>query len=594
MNRKLYPLLALLGVLALLVTACGSTAAPTPTTASQAAEGALTDEEAQTLLIGLGQIKGHLLVSLDLYKSGDGAMSAVHAAHPVVEVFGDIAVLVMEQPGQADKLKGALDAYIDAVNAGLPPADVEKNHAEALAVVDETAQTLAFAGRKNTVEFLGPVVLGLLDIASEEYEEAVLDGRIANTVEYQDAYGFILVAREMQGLMADDLRSRSEESAVKFDGYLKELDGVFPSVTPPASPAPADSVESVAAAARAVLASVAPALALRPEPHAEPEPEPEAQTTLEIPPGAFVIYSGRKEPLIQPVIDAFKAMYPDIEVVLKSGGNSELANALLEEKGNPQADLFITTEVFTVQALYQQGVFENYLSPNAAGIPAQYKQADGGWTAVTLRGRVIMYNTDLVAPEDAPKSIFDLVDPGWRGQIAAANSANGSMQAQVAVMQKLLGDEQTGAWLEGLLDNDVTFFGSHTDVRTAVGAGEFKLGLVNSYYYYLQKAEGSPVGLVIPDQGEGQIGLIVNASAAAIVKGGHNTEAAKRFIDFLLSTEGQKLFAELNYEYPVIPGAPLRPDVEPLDGYRLADVNLSEATVDLNATLDLIEKIGLP
>ncbi|HLB47782.1 MAG TPA: extracellular solute-binding protein [Anaerolineales bacterium] len=336
-----------------------------------------------------------------------------------------------------------------------------------------------------------------------------------------------------------------------------------------------------------------------PQPSAEPEPSPEtdpgapgAEGTLA--PGALVIYSGRREPLIQPVIDAFKAEYPNIDVVLKSGGNSELANELLEEQGNPQADIFITTEVFTVQALYLQGIFENYVSPGAASIPAEYKQPDGGWTAVTLRGRVIMYNTDLVKPEEAPQSIFDLADPKWKAQVAAANSANGSLQAQIAVMQKLLGGEKTEEWLQGLLANEAAFFGGHTDVRKAVGAGEFKLGLVNHYYYYLQKAEGSPVGLVIPDQAEGQIGLIVNASAAAIVKGGHNTEAAKRFVDFLLSPEGQELFAALNYEYPVIPGVPLHPDVEPLTDYRIADVNLAEATVDLDATLDLIEKVGLP
>src|SRR5512134_2280989 len=123
------------------------------------------------------------------------------------------------------------------------------------------------------------------------------------------------------------------------------------------------------------------------------------------------------------------------------------------------------------------------------------------------------------------------------------------MQAQVAVMQQLAGDEQTGAWLNGLLENQVTFLGGHTEVRTAVGAGEFKIGLVNHYYYYLQKAEGSPVGIVFPDQESDQIGLITNATAAAVVKGTDNRPAAQAFIDFLLSPEGQKLFAEANYEY---------------------------------------------
>ncbi len=88
--------------------------------------------------------------------------------------------------------------------------------------------------------------------------------------------------------------------------------------------------------------------------------------------GRLVIYSGRSEPLIQPVIDAFQKAYPQVEVLLKAGSNSELANALIEEQANPQADVFITTELFTVQSLAEQGVFQPYLpargGPAAGGI----------------------------------------------------------------------------------------------------------------------------------------------------------------------------------------------------------------------------------
>lgn len=355
------------------------------------------------------------------------------------------------------------------------------------------------------------------------------------------------------------------------------------------------SVSACGAAATPAPAPTQPEAGATADRQPSPEPDPEAGSSdAPVPAGALVIYSGRSEPLIQPVVDAFAVRHPGIEVVVKAGNNSALANALLEERGNPQADLFITTEIFTVKALHSQGVFQDYVSPNLSGIPADYRDPNGGWTGVTLRARVIMYNAEQVAPEEAPRSIFDLTDPKWKGQIAAANSSNGSMQAQVAVMQQLAGDEQTGAWLNGLLENQVTFLGGHTEVRTAVGAGEFKLGLVNHYYYYLQKAEGSPVGVVFPDQGQGQIGTIVNASAAAVVKGGHNTEAAEKFVDFLLSPEGQELFARLNYEYPVVPGVPLHPGVEPLSAYRLADVSLGDDSIDLDRTLDLIEKVGLP
>jgi len=310
--------------------------------------------------------------------------------------------------------------------------------------------------------------------------------------------------------------------------------------------------------------------------------------------GDLIIYSGRSEALIQPVIDAFKAKHPEVNVLLKAGSNSELANALIEEKANPQADVFITTELFTVQSLVGQDVFQSYLPTGADQLPAEFIGTDNAWTGLTRRVRVIMYNKDLVSEDELPTSIFDLTDPKWQGQIAAAGSTNGGMQAQVAAMRQLLGDEATEEWLNGLIANGVTFFGGHTDVRKAVGAGEFKVGLVNHYYFYLQQAEGSNVGIIFPDQGEGQVGLFSNATAAAVVNGAQHVDAAQAFLDFLVSADGQKLFAEQNYEYPLLPSVALKAGVQPLDSFRLADVDVVKAALDFDATFDLIEKVGLP
>jgi iron(III) transport system substrate-binding protein len=310
--------------------------------------------------------------------------------------------------------------------------------------------------------------------------------------------------------------------------------------------------------------------------------------------GKLVIYSGRSESLIQPVIDAFTASHPDVEILLKVGSNSQLANALIEEKTNPQADLFITTELFTAQSLAQQNVFQSYQPIGAENLPLEFIGTGNTWTGLTRRARVIMYNTELLSPQEVPQSIFELTDPKWKGQIAAAGSTNGSMQAQIAAMRQLLGEAATEEWLKSLLANDITFFGGHTDVRKAVGAGEFKLGLVNHYYYYLQQAEGSPVGIQYPDQNDEQIGLLTNATAVALIAGAHNLPAAQAFVDYLVSPAGQKLFAELNYEYPFLPGVSLHPDVQPLDGLRLADVDVVQAALEYDATFDLIEQVGLP
>jgi len=310
--------------------------------------------------------------------------------------------------------------------------------------------------------------------------------------------------------------------------------------------------------------------------------------------GKLIIYSGRSEPLIQPVMTAFQTKYPQLEVLLKSGSNSQMANTLLEEKANPQADVFITTEVFTAYALSREGIFLPYEPVGYQNLPDAYKAEDASWVGLTQRMRVIMYNTDLVSPDELPASLFALTDPKWKGQIAAAGSTNASMQAQIASMIQLVGQDQTEAWLNGLIENEVTFFGGHSDVRKAVGAGELKLGLVNHYYYYLQLAEGSNVGIIYPDQAPGEMGIISNATAAAIIKGSKNLNAARAFIDFLVSEEGQEIFAEGNYEYPLLTGVALHPDLEPIVGLNMANIELAQVVNHFEATFDLIDMANLP
>ncbi|NJN80649.1 MAG: extracellular solute-binding protein, partial [Anaerolineales bacterium] len=120
------------------------------------------------------------------------------------------------------------------------------------------------------------------------------------------------------------------------------------------------------------------------------------------------------------------------------------------------------------------------------------------------------------------------------------------------------------------------------------------IGFVNHYYYHLQLAEGSNVGIIYSDQDEGQIGLITNVTSAAIVNGADHLQAAQAFLDFLVSEEGQKIFAEQNYEYPLLAGVPLKDGVQPLENFRLAEVDVVQAATNFDEAFDLMEKVGLP
>lgn len=317
-----------------------------------------------------------------------------------------------------------------------------------------------------------------------------------------------------------------------------------------------------------------------------------AGTTTATTSDELVIYTSRAESLFNPVVEAFNQAHPEVKVTVLTGRGGELGARLLEEKANPQADLFINSDVMAMVDLANQGLFTPNDSASVAAVSTTQRAADGSWTALTLRLRVIMYNTELVTAAELPQSVFDLTDPKWQGQVGATDSTSDAMIAHIAALIKLVGEEQTTAFVKGLVDNGTQFFGGHTDIRKAVGNGELKLGFVNHYYYHLSRTEGAPVGIVYPDQDA--LGLLVNSTNAGIIQGAKHPAAAQLFIDFLLSPAGQKIFAETNFEYPIVAGVALAEGVEPLDGLKLAAVNLTELYGLREAAKELAQGVGLP
>lgn len=334
-------------------------------------------------------------------------------------------------------------------------------------------------------------------------------------------------------------------------------------------------------------------------PGAEPDPvadptagaDPVAEGTADLS-GDLVIYSGRREPLFEPVAEAFEKA-TGVDVSVKYGSTAELGNALIEEKGNPRADIFVGTDAATAESLRAKDVFASFDAPELSAIPAELRADDGSWIGVSGRARVIMYNKDLVAEADLPDSVFDLTDEKWKGKIAIPSTTNSSLTAWVSSLRKLKGDDAARDFLEGLKDNDVTVLAEHTDVRNAVGNGEFALGLVNHYYYELEKAEGSPVGVIYPDQAAGEIGVLINVAAASIVEGAEHREQAEAFMKFLLTAPAQKIFAETNYEYPLVEGVAETAAEVKRGTFIESAVSLAELGAMNDSTLDLLEDIGL-
>lgn len=272
----------------------------------------------------------------------------------------------------------------------------------------------------------------------------------------------------------------------------------------------------------------------------------EPKTTNEL-----VIYSARKEKYVKPLIEKFEAE-TGIKVKLLTGDES-LVNKILVENENVHADIFFSTDVGALEYLRMKGALQPYDAPGAEQILNQYKTPDNSWYPLGARARVLMYNKELISAKEMPKNFGDLTDPKWKGQYMIPRGGNGSMVAHITALRAVWGDEKTKQWVQTLAENAGAIVKDHAEIRRAIGAGEYKIGVVNDNYFYQQLMEekDNKVGIIYPDQGPDGIGVFVNVSGLGIVKGAPNMQAAQAFIDFVLKPEQLQLYSKVSSELPV-------------------------------------------
>lgn len=270
---------------------------------------------------------------------------------------------------------------------------------------------------------------------------------------------------------------------------------------------------------------------------------------------ALVVYSARKEQLIRPTVQAFEKE-TGIRVTLLTGKAGELARRIEIERDNPQGDVFVGTAAGIAELLRRKGLLSPHTSRHTRAIPDEFKAADGTWVGVTGRVRVIIYNKDLVEEDDLPTSFFDLTDPHWKGKAVVASMGERTTVSWLASIMALKGESFTTRYIRGLKANGLKVLKNNTEVRRAVAHGEYPLGVTNHYYYMIQKQEDptSPIEILYPDQGAGQMGTPMATITASIIRGSKHTKQARRFIDFLLQPTGNRLLVEGKFELPLANG----------------------------------------
>lgn len=291
-----------------------------------------------------------------------------------------------------------------------------------------------------------------------------------------------------------------------------------------------------------------------------------------------VIYTSVDDVFARPIVEQFQketgikaSLVTDTEETKGTG----LVNRLIAEKARPQADVFWSGDPVRAAMLKSKGVTAAYRSPQAEGLPTLYSDPEGHWTGLSARARVIIYNKNLVPAGAEPKSVMDLLDPRFKGKACIANPLFGTTSMHAAALFQVLGDDKAKKFLDDFAANGGKILSSNGEVRRRVASGEFALGLTDTDDFNEARQEGKPVGAVYPDA-DG-MGTLIVPNAVVLVASGPHSELGKKFIDWLLRPETEKLLAESDAaQMPVRPGVTVPAHVTTLDMLKPMQVDYSK------------------
>jgi iron(III) transport system substrate-binding protein len=306
--------------------------------------------------------------------------------------------------------------------------------------------------------------------------------------------------------------------------------------------------------------------------------------------GTVVVYSGRNETLVKPLLDQFTAD-TGIAYEFRGAGSGELAAQIITEGDASPADVFFSQDAGALGAVQEAGLFAPISAATLSRVPAAFSSADGLWLGVSGRARVIVYNPTL-AP-NPPDTIEGLLDPEWQGKIGFAPT-NASWQAFVTGLRVLLGEDGAREWLVAFAAQDPKPYESNGAVRDAVNAGEIALGLINHYYLYEKQAAEGGEAVVAENQfmAAGDPGGLLNVAGVGVLATAPNPDGAQALAEYLVSDKAQQYFAESTKEYPLAPGVNAAPEIPPLESLEPPAIDLSDLAT-LEQTQELLAEVGL-
>ncbi len=265
---------------------------------------------------------------------------------------------------------------------------------------------------------------------------------------------------------------------------------------------------------------------------------------------SLTVYSTRKEHLIEPLFDAFTKK-TGIKVSYLTGKGGALIERIKLEGKRTKADIFMTVDAGNLWYAATQNLFQPVESEIIENnIPTHLRDPEGLWTGLSVRARTIIYSTERVNPDEL-STYQDLANKKWEGRLCLRTSKKVYTKSLVSSLIYHDGLEKTTDIVRGWIDNlAATPHAEDVHIMTSILAGQCDVGIVNSYYFGRLQAEDPNVALKLFWANQDSTGTHVNVSGAGVTKHSKNPKSAIKLLEFLTSIEAQKIYVELNKEYP--------------------------------------------
>lgn len=275
--------------------------------------------------------------------------------------------------------------------------------------------------------------------------------------------------------------------------------------------------------------------------------------------GKVVWYVSVDLPVAQAVARGFEKKYPSLKVeIFRNSSESQLTRVLAEFTNKRYIPDVISMNVMNTHLVKSKGVLAKYFSPEAKAYAEGFKDPEGYWVSDHFNGYVVAYNTKMIAPADAPKTWDDLLSPRFRGKIMFD-----STKAQWFIAQlDRMGQEKGMEYMRKLAAQKTIPRRGLTQIVQLMAAGEAPVSLFSNLARVEEmRKKGAPV---VAAQVQPMIGSV---DCSAIAAQAPRPNAAKVFIDYILTRDAQIIIAE-NHNLPTLPKTP-GPDSAILSNYEI-------------------------